>query len=189
MIYPRISTQTPTDAPPAGDAPLDGGRPPFLDTEKARRQAEREFASVGDELARRGAALPAPPPGATPDVAVEVRRTPERCVVQAGAFAVSLSRLRAQSPAGASLLVIEWEGTVRCGGPTRQGDLLARATPVGEEVFRPEADDSETWQWRAGDGSPAYTLRGLAARCVDRLRGRLDPPPAALVAAGPVPHP
>jgi hypothetical protein len=99
-----------------------------------------------------------------------VYRAPDRLIVQLGGAGLSVSRMRSSTgvAAEASLLVIEWQGTVTRPGSSRgRGE---RATPLRERVLHGDAAKTTSWQWRDGDaGRRLYSSRDLAAECVHLL--------------------
>jgi hypothetical protein len=113
-------------------------------------------------------------------------RTPDRLIVQLDGAGLSVSRMR--SPTGiaaeASLLVIEWNGTI-----TQPGSSRARgehATPLREHVLHANAGRTTTWLWCDVDGGQrVYTSRDLAAQCVHLLLRQVEESarPATVVAA------
>ncbi|MBX6330670.1 MAG: hypothetical protein IRY91_02360 [Gemmatimonadaceae bacterium] len=130
--------------------------------------AHREVGRVIDGIVEGAAELRA----CFPEVEVGVRRTPERCVVQAGPVALSASWL-SPSPAtdgGGTLLVLEWEGTVTLHGEPMHG--RHRATVVREHAFRL---DALTFLWSV-DEAPrcTYATRDLISLCLRRVRWQLD---------------
>jgi hypothetical protein len=121
------------------------------------------------------------PPGSP-----QTYRAPDRVIVQLGDAGLSVSRMR--SPTGvaaeASLLVIEWNGTITQPGSSRaRGE---RATPLREHVLRAKAGKTTTWLWSDADGGQRiYTSRDLAAQCVHLLLRQVEdrPTPAVVAAA------
>jgi hypothetical protein len=100
-------------------------------------------------------------------------RSPDRCIVQAGQVGFSLSWLRSGAAvADASLLVIEWEGTISFPGDSRR--TTARATAVRELQLHADATGPAEWHWCAdGQDGRTYTSLDLAAQCVALLMRRL----------------
>jgi hypothetical protein len=144
-----------------------------LSSNKAALAVRREVDAVLDEIARRTSEIRV----LLPDADLRLRRTPDRCIVQAGRFGLSLSwlPLRSDSPAKGALLVIEWDGTATLHGepqsPTR------RATPIREHVLHLAAGSSPDWRWCSEDESMrAYASEDLAAQCVHLLMQRLRAP-------------
>jgi hypothetical protein len=117
-----------------------------------------------------------------PDLDLRLRRTPDRCVVQAGRVGLSVSWLPSpRSPlADGTLLVIEWDGTVTLPGE-RASPAVRRAAPVCEEVLRldvgsaADVGGSPQWRWRCTEGVAmrAYTSQGLAGQCMQRVLQRV----------------
>jgi hypothetical protein len=130
--------------------------------------AHREVGRVIDGIVEGAAELRA----CFPEVDVGVRRTPERCVVQAGAIALSASWLPPSPTAtsGGTLLVLEWEGTVTLHGEPMHG--RHRATVVREHAFRL---DAPAFVWSV-DEAPmcTYATRDLVSLCLRRVRWQLD---------------
>jgi len=155
-------------------APREYGQP-FLNSHRALGVCTRELARLSDEVVRGVAALRVGPE----DEKAEVRRSPDRCIVQLGPVALTLAWLRGNqdSVAEGELLVIVWRGT---GAPRHRqqperpaaGRAPDGATPLWEEVLAPVGDSEETWSWQArGDDEVGRcSSTELAARCVARLR-------------------
>jgi hypothetical protein len=131
--------------------------------------------SLLDEIARRAAEVRT----FLPEVDLRMRRTPDRCVVQAGPVGLSVSWLpvRSDTPARGILLVIEWDGTVTLHGETQSP--ARQATPVHEHVLHLAAGSAPDWRWCGEDESMrAYSSSDLAAQCVHLLLQRLRAPAA-----------
>jgi hypothetical protein len=146
-----------------------------LSSNKAVLAVRREVDAVLDEIARRAAEVRT----FLPDVDLRMRRTPDRCVVQAGPVGLSVSWLpvRSDTPARGILLVIEWDGTVTLHGETQSPSR--QATPVHEHVLHLAAGSSPDWRWCGEDDSMrAYSSSDLAAQCVHLLLQRLRAPAA-----------
>jgi hypothetical protein len=114
-----------------------------------------------------------------PDADLRMRRTPERCVVQAGRVGLSVSWLppRSDAPGHGTLLVIEWDGTVTLHGEPQQRNR--QATPLREHVLHLDGGASPAWRWCSEDDSMrTYTSEDLAAQCVHLLMQRLRAPAA-----------
>lgn len=110
-----------------------------------------------------------------------VRRSPARCMVQAGPVALTVAwLLRAQrTVADGELLVVVWRGVVGTQSPRRfeRSDEPARAssaTVVWEQVLTVDAPSEAEWGWAplggATDEIPTLPSRAIARLCVERLR-------------------
>jgi hypothetical protein len=121
----------------------------------------------------------------TPDLELRVRKTPERCIVQAGRFALSVSWLQPQAhtAADSALLVIEWDGVVTLHGEPPLASR--RATLFRERRLHLEAASGTAWLWRS-DASPAraFTSDELAQWCVQLLGRRAGQDAPAAVRLG-----
>lgn len=171
------------DAAPGAPAPTnlvgvpDAAQSPF----KIATAAQREVAVVMAEIQERIDALRA----RFPDLPVEVRRTPERCVVQARDVGLSVSWLRPSATlvGDGTLLLIEWDGVVTFpGAPAhRRG-----ATALREDMYHLEAVAWPAWNWSADDAPMRkYTSSDLASLCVRLVARRLEQQPGCGgVAAG-----
>ena len=115
-----------------------------------------------------------------PEWSLEIRRSPERVILQAGDVGVSVSwfRSRAGENVGAELVIAEWAGEITFPGATaRQG---RHATQVAEQRFAIASRPDELWEWNqdpceAEAGLP-LTSRALATHCIQVLTDRLVPP-------------
>ena len=99
---------------------------------------------------------------------LEVHRVPNRCTVQLGPVALTLSwvRTRPDTVGTGRLMIIEWEGQV--GRPNAAA--APNPLPLRETVLRADATRVEDWQWRSDDvAGYAYDSTQLAAHCVDSL--------------------
>lgn len=160
----------------------DGGAQPFLDSTRAQAIRAKEFDRLALEVARLVAALELP----ASDVRAEVRRAPDRCIVQLGPVALTISWVRGGSElvTHGRLLVIEWLGVVARGRARISERIEKRfngppealpATIQHESVLRAAATGADDWLWQPENGSVAgYTSVALAASCVDSLRRRVD---------------
>jgi hypothetical protein len=159
----------------------DGGVRPFLESTRAQAVRAKEFDRLATEVARLVAALEL-----AGDVRPEVRRAPDRCIVQLGPVALTISWVRGGSEivAQGRLLIIEWIGIV-ARGKARISERIERrlsgppeAAPASvehESVLRAAATGADDWLWQPENGSNAgYTSLVLAANCVDSLRRRND---------------
>ncbi|MGH7626393.1 MAG: hypothetical protein ACREOJ_13885 [Gemmatimonadaceae bacterium] len=142
---------------------------------KAASAAQRELRTLIAEIERRVAEARDVIPG----VALDMRHTPERCVVQADGVAVSASWLHRAANASddGKLLVLEWDGTVTFPGEAARAGR--HATVVREQVLLLEQAGSD-WHWRAEDApTRQYSSADLAALCVQLLVRRMNVAPTA----------
>jgi hypothetical protein len=150
---------------------------PFLSSFRALSARLREFNCLTEAAAQGVAAL------GDSDVALPgkpvVRRSPDRCVIQFGAVALTLAWLRhtTDSAAEGELLVVVWRGLIASRSITASDRTTTLCTPVRsatvvwEEVLQAVAVDEPSWLWRpAGADIGGYRSTELAARCVDRLQ-------------------
>jgi len=129
----------------------------FLSTLRAVAPCAREFArlsaSVADSIAE---SL-----GGTVHEKIVVRQSPERCIIQVGEAAVTMTWLRNshESVAEGELLIILWEGSVapmRRFQPERAADAATlTAKAVSESVFMADATCEADWTWRPLDDATA----------------------------------
>lgn len=163
--------RTPVVAVPGVNEP-----PAFIDTARALTICSRELDALAEEIARLAKDLDTPEEASKPDV----RRAPNRCIVQLGPVALTVSWLRGHSEtvSAGRLLVIEWDGVVgRSNERTPERSLApSDRTPaeiVRETVFRATATCPTDWEWRREPtGANALSSSALAAQCVDTLRER-----------------
>ena len=153
-------------------------RDSFLGSHRALSVCTREFARLADEIARRTAALR----GDVTDEEPKVRLTPERCIVQMGPVALTLSWLRStpDSAAEGRLLAAVWRGQV-APRPTQvperaRGRVAQTATTLWEETLFAEATCEADWRWHpeGGKATGGYDAAALAERCVAPLRAALQ---------------
>lgn len=151
--------------------------PDFLQTPRAISVRSNEFERLVEHLSRGLGEL-----GLTGGGVGEVRREPNRCIVQLGEVALTISWVRGRNesvPEG-RLLVIEWDGVVgrsMTRTPERPGAAGAYppATIANEAVLRVEATRAEDWRWcREDEGAPGYSSADLAALCIESLQRRVD---------------
>ena len=144
---------------------------PFLNTQRSLSVAAREFARLGDCLADSlASAFPEAMHG-QPDL----RRSPDRCIIQVGRAAVTIAWIRTRRDSGESeLLIIHWRGMV---APIikqqfeRARELTLTATPLSESVYFAEATCEADWMWRSREEPVRrYSSPFLAGVIVDRLR-------------------
>jgi hypothetical protein len=144
----------------------------FLGSSRAVAVCAREFERLADTIAKRATSA-AEKVGAK----AEVQRMPDRCLVQMGPVALSVSwvRERVDTVATGRLMIAEWQGTVV--RAPRPADMQTTttvnhgpATLVRENILRADATGEPDWLWR---GEPSadlgYVSRDLAARCVESL--------------------
>lgn len=143
----------------------------FLGSSRAVAVCAREFERLADTIAKRATSV-----AEKVGTKAEVQRMPDRCLVQLGPVALSVSwvRERVDTVATGRLMIAEWQGTVvRAPRPhTQDAPVVAHgpATLMRENILRADATGEPDWLWR---GEPSqdlgYASRDLAARCVDSL--------------------
>jgi len=150
--------------PLAGDDRSTQQRDSFLGSHRAITHLGREFDRLASEVAKRAATVNRD----DTEVPLEVHRVPNRCTVQLGPVALTLSwvRTRPDTVATGRLMIIEWEGQMARGvagsGPN--------PIPLRETVLRADATRVEDWQWKSDDvAGYTYDSSELAAHCVDSL--------------------
>lgn len=172
----RAETTADAEARAAREADLDRERGFFFRSVGGTSASTREFAMLVDEIERELSER-------CPPHVPQAYRAPDRLIVQLGGAGLSVSRLRSATGvvAEASLLVIEWNGTITQPGSSRaRGD---HATALREHVLRANAGKGITWLWCDADcGQRVYTSRDLAAQCVHLLLRQVEdePTPAAV---------
>jgi hypothetical protein len=133
-----------------------------------------------DDVVAQLAQLGMTPKGETP---TEVRRAPNRCIVQLGPVALTISWVRGRSElvADGRLLVIEWSGIVG-----RRSERIPERIPAAkpspdrtpatidrEAVLCAAASGAEDWRWQREDTpSVGYSSSELATLCVQSLQRR-----------------
>ena len=146
-----------------------GGRGASLSSFKIAGATQREVNALIGGIEKGAGEIRA----AFSDVKVEVRRAPDRCVLQAGDFGLSVSWLHRPVTSGeGALLVIEWEGTVTFPGErARRG---CHASVAREQLLHLETVAWPAWNWSADD-SPMrkYSSADLASSCVQLIIQRL----------------
>jgi hypothetical protein len=149
---------------PVTDQRVLNQRDSFLGSHRAITHLGREFDRLAAEVTKRVATVNRD----DVETPLEVHRVPNRCTVQLGPVALTLSwvRTRPDTVATGRLMIIEWEGHVgkagSSGGPG--------AVPLRETVLRADATRVEDWQWRSEDvAGYVYDSNELAAHCVDSL--------------------
>jgi hypothetical protein len=146
----------------------------FLGSSRAVAVCAREFERLADGIAKRAATI-----GEKAGTKAEVQRMPDRCIVQLGPVALSVSwvRERVDTVATGRLMIAEWNGTVvRAAqrGPDNVSQSIAQrpgpATLMRENILRADATGEPDWLWRReATDDLGYASRDLAARCVDSL--------------------
>lgn len=143
----------------------------FLGSSRAVAVCAREFERLADTIAKRATSA-AEKAGAK----AEVQRMPDRCIVQMGPVALSISwvRERVDTVATGRLMIAEWQGTVvRPPRPHAQDAPLPIAGPatlMRENILRADATGEPDWLWRREPTEDlGYASRDLAAHCVDSL--------------------
>jgi hypothetical protein len=144
----------------------------FLGSSRAVAVCAREFERLADTIAKRATSA-AEKVGAK----AEVQRMPDRCLVQLGPVALSVSwvRERVDTVATGRLMIAEWQGTVV--RQPRPADMQTAtvvnhgpATLMRENILRADATGEPDWLWRREPMEDlGYASRDLAAHCVDSL--------------------
>ena len=145
-----------------------GGRGALLSSFKIANAAQREVATLMSGIEKGTDEIRA----SYPDLKVEVRRAPDRCVLQAGDVGLSISWLHRPVTSGeGALLVMEWDGTVTFPGEAaRRG----RASVAHEQVLHLETVAWPAWNWSADDAPMRkYTSADLASLCIQLIIQRL----------------
>jgi hypothetical protein len=160
----RVSASDAAVEIPVADQRVLQQRDSFLGSHRAITHLGREFDRLAAEVTKRVATVNRD----DVETPLEVHRVPNRCTVQLGPVALTLSwvRTRPDTVATGRLMIIEWEGQVgkssSAGGPG--------AVPLRETVLRADATRVEDWQWRSEDvAGYTYDSNELAAHCVDSL--------------------
>jgi hypothetical protein len=144
----------------------------FLGSSRAVAVCAREFERLADGIAKRAATI-----GDKAGTKAEVQRMPDRCIVQLGPVALSVSwvRERVDTVATGRLMIAEWNGTV-VRAAQRGPDNVSRSVASGpaklmrENILRADATGEPDWLWRRETTDDlGYASRDLAARCVDSL--------------------
>jgi hypothetical protein len=144
----------------------------FLGSSRAVAVCAREFERLADGIAKRAATI-----GEKAGTKAEVQRMPDRCIVQLGPVALSVSwvRERVDTVATGRLMIAEWNGTV-VRAAQRGPDNVSRSVATGpaklmrENILRADATGEPDWLWRReATDDLGYASRDLAARCVDSL--------------------
>ena len=108
-----------------------------------------------------------------PEAGLTIRRVPERFVLQAKEFGVTLSffRSRAGMDAGAEVVLTVWDGEVTFPGATPRHDR--RATQVSVQQFRLTPCEDESWLWTDEATATTMTSLALADACIETVAERL----------------
>jgi hypothetical protein len=146
----------------------------YLGSYRALAACTREFGRLAEEMLHEVKALHAEGVFEKP----EVRTSPDRCILQVGPVALTLTWLRQtiDSAAEGELLIVVWRGVVAPSLTHRPERLLAKRTRVTasalwEEVLIAEATNEASWVWRqAGSEIAGIASRELAVRTVHRLQ-------------------
>ena len=144
----------------------------FLGSSRAVAVCAREFERLADTIAKRATSA-AEKVGAK----AEVQRMPDRCLVQLGPVALSVSwvRERVDTVATGRLMIAEWQGTVvRTPRPADMATTTTTnhgpATLMSEKILRADATGEPDWLWRREPTADlGYASRDLAAHCVESL--------------------
>lgn len=149
--------------------------PPFLKTHRAITACARELEALADAAvaevdAWHSTGMPEKP---------TARRTPRRCVIQAGPVALSITWLPSAGGdiGSGELLAVVWHGVL---GPrpdyhferVSAGPPPSAAREVWTRVLHPGVVGTDSWRWLEDGQEPAHGKTGaeLAAACVDALR-------------------
>ena len=144
----------------------------FLGSSRAVAVCAREFERLADGIAKRAATI-----GEKAGTKAEVQRMPDRCIVQLGPVALSVSwvRERVDTVATGRLMIAEWNGTV-VRAAQRGPDNVSQSVATGpaklmrENILRADATGEPDWLWRREPTDDlGYASRDLAAHCVDSL--------------------
>jgi hypothetical protein len=144
----------------------------FLGSSRAVAVCAREFDRLADGIAKRAMTI-----GEKAGTKAEVQRMPDRCIVQLGPVALSVSwvRERVDTVATGRLMIAEWNGTVVRAAQRGPDNVSQSVTNVPaklmrENILRADATGEPDWLWRRETTDDlGYASRDLAARCVDSL--------------------
>jgi hypothetical protein len=144
----------------------------FLGSARAVAVCAREFDRLADTIAKRAVSV-----AEKAGTKAEVQRRPDRCIVQIGPVALSVSwvRERVDTVATGRLMIAEWQGTVvraaqRPPEMQTQSTVQRPATLMRENILRADATGEPDWLWRHETTADlGYASRDLAAHCVDSL--------------------
>jgi hypothetical protein len=144
----------------------------FLGSSRAVAVCAREFERLADTIAKRATSA-----AEKVGTKAEVQRMPDRCLVQLGPVALSVSwvRERVDTVATGRLMIAEWQGTVV--RQPRPADMQTTtvvnhgpATIMSERILRADATGEPDWLWRREPVEDhGYASRDLAAHCVESL--------------------
>lgn len=144
----------------------------FLGSSRAVAVCAREFERLADTIAKRATSA-----GEKIGTKAEVQRMPDRCLVQLGPVALSVSwvRERVDTVATGRLMIAEWQGTVV--RQPRPADMATTTTTnhgpakiMSEKILRADATGEPDWLWRHEPiADLGYASRDLAAHCVESL--------------------
>jgi hypothetical protein len=144
----------------------------FLGSSRAVAVCAREFERLADTIAKRATSA-----AEKAGTKAEVQRMPDRCLVQVGPVALSVSwvRERVDTAATGRLMIAEWQGTVvrtprPADMPTTTTTNHGPATLVSEKILRADATGEPDWLWRHEPVADlGWASRDLAAHCVESL--------------------
>jgi hypothetical protein len=144
----------------------------FLGSSRAQAICAREFERLADSIAKRAASA-----AEKAGTKAEVQRMPDRCLVQLGPVALSVSwvRERVDTAATGRLMIAEWQGTVvRTPRPADMAPVapapIVPARLMRENILRADATGEPDWLWRREPvADVGYATRDLAAHAVDSL--------------------
>jgi hypothetical protein len=144
----------------------------FLGSSRAVAVCAREFERLADTIAKRATSA-----AEKAGTKAEVQRMPDRCLVQVGPVALSVSwvRERVDTAATGRLMIAEWQGTVvrtprPADMPTTTTTNHGPATLVREKILRADATGEPDWLWRHEPVADlGWASRDLAAHCVESL--------------------
>jgi hypothetical protein len=157
----------------------------FLMSPRAHAACAREFSRIATDVSDRLTNAQLAVGGDAPTV----RLAPNRCIVQCGPTALTVTWLcgAGDSVVGGELLAIVWSGTIAPrGDPIPERPRAGRAiAPVAlwESTFRPVAGDAASWAWQnIANEERALTSSALALLCVEQITLARDAVPALAVA-------
>jgi len=161
----------------------------FLTSHRAHAAATREFGRVTAALVEAIKHV-ARSRGEQPP---EVRLAPDRCIVQLGPLALTVTHLKTASAqqAGGQVLAILWQGQIAVRGdhvPERANARVVPPPPVSvwEESYDPEAASEASWHWcPLSAHERRLTSVELAGQCEAAVRAALGGPDHLTTAAPP----
>jgi hypothetical protein len=143
----------------------------FLGSSRAVAVCAREFERLADSIAKRATSA-----AEKAGTKAEVQRMPDRCLVQVGPVALSVSwvRERVDTAATGRLMIAEWQGTVvRTPRPADMPTTTTNhgpATLMSEKILRADATGEPDWLWRHEPVADlGWASRDLAGHCVESL--------------------